>query len=598
MAVQQTIRSAQRAPVVRVAYRPAIVVASLLVLVACGGAEPGPTPPAADTTPPTIQATSPAASASAVAPPAAITVTFSEPIDAATVTTASFTVNAAGVPVAGSVSASGVMASFVPAAPLAAGTAYTANVSAAVKDAAGNPLATALAWSFTTAASVTLKTWSAPVLLETADGPASQPVVAATSEDLPSTATQATAVWVQHDGTQPSIYANRFRDGVWQGAELVENDTVIGNISAGGVSSPRVAMGAFGRAVITWIHDDGNAGYSIWGAVHDEIFPAVDARQLSFGSNASDPQLSFDGTGHEVFNVWTQYDAGRPPASYRITQRQFLFVPCESFLPCAWDPLNVGWRSTTLIETDPNDAIAPQVSGFGSGGAVVVWGKAQGLFGLELWANTHSTAGGWASPVRVNPGSANRAEQHAVAAASDGSAITVWIESVAGRRTVFASRLSGTTWSTPQSFDDASAGQADAPQVVVDAAGNSLIVWVQFGGGAWDLYARRCPPGALPACSAPQKIGNLPGNAAAPRIAAAPNGDAIVVWQQTDASGQRSIYASNYTAAAASWSASPALIDAGAGGAQVAIDKRGIGTVVWSKFDAAGKSNIYASRFR
>ena len=597
MAAQQTPRSARRQPVLQAAFGTAIVVANLL-LAACGGAGTEATPPAADTTPPTIQATSPAASASAVALPAAITVTFSEPIDAATVTTASFTVSVASVPVAGSVSASGVMASFVPAAPLAAGTAYSASISAAVKDAAGNPLATTLAWSFTTATAVASKAWSAPVLLETADGPASQPVVAATREDLPTQTTQATAVWVQHDGTQASIYANRFRDGVWEGAELVENDTAIGNISAGGVSSPRVAMGAFGRAVITWIHDDGNAGYSIWGTVHDQIFPGVDARQLSFGSNASDPQLSFDGTGHEVFNVWTQYDAGRPPPAYRITQRQFLFVPCESFLPCAWDPLDVGWRSTTLIETDPNDAIAPQVSGFGSSGAVVVWGKAQGLFGLELWANTHSGAGGWASPVRVNPGSANRAEQPAVAAAFDGSAISVWIESVAGRKTVFASQLSGAAWSMPQSFDDASAGQADAPQLVVDANGNSLIVWVQLVGGAWDLYARRCPPGPLSGCSAPRRIGNLSGSAALPRIAGAPNGDAIVVWQQTDAAGQRSIYASNYTAAAGSWSAGPALIDTGAGGAQVAVDKRGIGTVVWSKFDAAGKSNIYASRFR
>lgn len=598
MAARQTTRSAQQQPTLRATFATGIVAASLLLLAACGGAENGQAPAAADTTPPTIQATSPAASASAVAPPATITVTFSEPIDAATLTTASFTVNAAGAPLAGSVSASGVMASFVPAAPLAAGTVYTASVSAAVKDAAGNPLASALAWSFTTAAAVVSRVWSAPVLLETADGPASQPVVAATTEDLPTLTAQATAVWVQHDGTQASIYANRFRDGVWQGAELVENDTAIGNISAGGVGSPRVAMGAFGRAVITWIHDDGNAGYSIWGNVYDGIFPGVDARQLTFGGNASDPQLSFDGAGHEVFTVWTQYDAGRLPASYRITQRQFLFVPCESFVPCVWDPLDVGWRSTTLIETHPYDAITPQVSGFGTSGAVAVWSKAQGLFGLELWANTHTRAGGWASAVRVNPGSGNRAEQPAVAAAFDGSAIAVWIESVAGRKTVFASRLSSTGWSAPQTFDDASASQADVPQLVVDGNGNTLIVWLQLGGGTWNLYARRCPAGALSGCSAPEKIESLAGNSELPRIAGAPNGDAIVVWQQADAAGQRSIHASNYSAAAGSWSASPALIDVGAGGAQVAIDKRGIGTVVWSKFDAAGKSNIYASRFR
>ena len=36
----------------------------------------------------------------------------------------------------------------------------------------------------------------------------------------------------------------------------------------------------------------------------------------------------------------------------------------------------------------------------------------------------------------------------------------------------------------------------------------------------------------------------------------------------------------------------------GVSGAQVAIDKGGIATAVWSKPDAAGKPSIYASRYR
>jgi hypothetical protein len=41
---------------------------------------------------------------------------------------------------------------------------------------------------------------------------------------------------------QPSVYANRLVSGVWQGATLLENDTVVGGASAGGVSAPRVRM--------------------------------------------------------------------------------------------------------------------------------------------------------------------------------------------------------------------------------------------------------------------------------------------------------------------------------------------------------------------
>ena len=362
-------------------------------------------------------------------------------MDAASLSAATFTLSAAGAAgaaagatVAGSVSASRGTASFTPAAALTAGTLYTATVSVGAKDAAGNALVAAHGWSFTTVASVAANAWSVPVLLETADGQAGLPAIAATIEDVPSSAAQAIAVWIQHDGTQMSVYANRFREGVWQGAVLVEDATAVSRVSAGGAGSPQVAMGAFGRAVMTWIFDDGNAGYSVWGNVYDPIppqpatplpFASANAGQLSFGGNASDPQVGFDGSGFDAFTVWTQ------------------LVACR-----------------------------------------------------------------------------------------------------------------------------------------------------------WHLHARHCPPGALAACGAAQKIESLAGNAELPRLAGAPNGDAIVVWQQAEAGGgSSSIYAHHYSAAGASWAATPALIDANAGGAQIAMDKRGRASVVWSKQNDAAKTNIYASRF-
>ena len=581
------------------------------LIAACGGGSGGGAPPAADTTPPTALSNVPLNSASQVATQTVVSVTFSEAMDAASLSAATFTLRAAGAAasatVPGSVSASGSTASFTPAAALTAGTLYTATVSVAAKDAAGNALVAAHAWSFTTVASAVAKAWSVPVLLETADGQAGSPAIAATIEDVPTTAAQATAVWIQHDGTQMSVYANRFRDGVWQGAVLAEDATAVSRLSAGGAGSPQVAMGAFGRAVMTWIFDDGNAGYSVWGNVYDPIppqpantlpFASANARQLSFGGNAADPQVGFDGSGFDAFTVWTQYDEGRPPAAYRIAQRPYLFVPCDVIPGCVWKDGDFGWRSTSLVETNPYDAISPQVSGHGSGNAVAVWPQSDGRFGvMPLWANTHTKAGGWASPVQVNPGANTMASSAVVAAAANGSAIALWVESVVGRNTIFASRLSGSVWSAPIMFADSAVGAADTPQVVFDASGAATIVWTQLVASGWHLHARHCPPGALAACGAAQKIEPLAGNAERPRLAGAPNGDAIVVWQQAEAGGgPRSIYAQHYSAAGASWGAAPALIDANADGAQIAMDKRGKATVVWTKYEA-GKTNIYASRF-
>jgi phosphatidylinositol-3-phosphatase len=107
------------------------------------------TPP--DTTPPTITSTSPAASAINVATTSAISVTFSEAMDSATIT--SLTFFASGV--SGSIQFSGTTATFRPSSALSASTTYTVTVTTGVKDVAGNPLGSNRVWSFMTAAQQT-----------------------------------------------------------------------------------------------------------------------------------------------------------------------------------------------------------------------------------------------------------------------------------------------------------------------------------------------------------------------------------------------------------------------------------------------------------
>jgi len=101
-----------------------------------------------DTTAPTVVSTSPADGASDVAVGTTVTATFSEAMKASTITTSSFTLDG----VAGSVSYNSgtYTATFTPSAHLSYNTTYTANLSTAITDAAGNPLASAYSWSFDT----------------------------------------------------------------------------------------------------------------------------------------------------------------------------------------------------------------------------------------------------------------------------------------------------------------------------------------------------------------------------------------------------------------------------------------------------------------
>jgi hypothetical protein len=107
---------------------------------------------APDTTPPTVSFTVPANAATGVPINQKVSATFSEAMDPATITTATFTLKQGATPVAGTVSYIGQTATFTPSSNLVANTTYTATITTGAKDLAGNALASNYAWSFTTAA--------------------------------------------------------------------------------------------------------------------------------------------------------------------------------------------------------------------------------------------------------------------------------------------------------------------------------------------------------------------------------------------------------------------------------------------------------------
>ncbi len=106
-----------------------------------------------DTTPPTVTATTPADGATGVATTAAVTATFSEAMDPATIGASTFELRTAGgalVPAAVSYNALTNVATLTPSAALTGLATYTATVTVGVKDLAGNALAAPKVWSFTT----------------------------------------------------------------------------------------------------------------------------------------------------------------------------------------------------------------------------------------------------------------------------------------------------------------------------------------------------------------------------------------------------------------------------------------------------------------
>jgi methionine-rich copper-binding protein CopC len=108
----------------------------------------------ADTTPPTVTSVVPATGTSGVALNTTVKVTFSEPMDGATITTSTFTLRntATSALITATVAYDGTTnsATLTPSAPLASNTGYTVTVTTGAKDAAGNALASSFTSTFTT----------------------------------------------------------------------------------------------------------------------------------------------------------------------------------------------------------------------------------------------------------------------------------------------------------------------------------------------------------------------------------------------------------------------------------------------------------------
>src|SRR3569832_383537 len=193
---------------------------------------------------PTVRSTNPGDAATAVAINHKITATFSEPMDAATMTGTTFTVLQGTSPVSGTVAyaAAADTVTFTPAANLAPSVPFTATLTTGVRDLSGNALAANKSWSFTTGATADT---AAPTVSATdpadlaVDVPTNRPVTANFSEAMdPATITTASFTV-----TGPGATAVAGAVG-YNAATGVATFTPTGSLAAGPLITATIATGA------------------------------------------------------------------------------------------------------------------------------------------------------------------------------------------------------------------------------------------------------------------------------------------------------------------------------------------------------------------
>ena len=238
------------------------------------------------------------------------------------------------------------------------------------------------------------------------------------------------------------------------------------------------------------------------------------------------------------------------------------------------------WLAPRDLSLPGGSAESPQVALDAAGNALVVWYRWSGQVSV-VQAAEHRAGGTWGAPRNLSPpGSAAYYPQLAVNAAGD--AVAVWVgSSETGANVVqAAARSGGGAWGRAE---DLAAG--NDPRVALAPDGTAVAVWERFDGATSVVQAAIRPPGWP--WSAPRDLSAPGAYAAYQQVALDHHGNAVAVWRRFDGANwivQAAAYPSG-----GGWSAPQSLSAPGqdAEAPQVALDRYGNAIAVWRRFDGA-----------
>jgi len=344
----------------------------------------------------------------------------------------------------------------------------------------------------------------------------------------------AVIVWSQYDGSNYQIFKSEYRSGTWtHPASLTDN------ISPDGQNAdyPQVAMDDNGNAVIVWRQFDGS-NYQIFKSEYRSgtwTHPASLSDNISpDGQHASNPQVAMDDNGNAVI-VWTQFDGN----NYQIFKSEYRSG--------TWThPASL----SDNISPDGQHASSPQVAMDDNGNAIIVWSQYDGN-GIDQIFKSEYRSGTWTHPASLSD-NISPDGQHAyypqVAMDDNGNAVIVWRQSDGSNTQIFKSEYRSGTWTHPISLSDniSPDGQdASNPQVATDDNGNAVIVWTQYDGSNWQVFKSEYRSGTWTHPASLADNISPDGSASDPQVAMDDNGNAVIVWRQSDGSYDQ-IFKSEY----------------------------------------------------
>ncbi|MGE0027634.1 MAG: PKD domain-containing protein [Thermoleophilia bacterium] len=343
--------------------------------------------------------------------------------------------------------------------------------------------------------------------------------------------------------------------------------------SLGSGTVPRLAMNAAGRAVV--IYRD--AGGTVSAAVRDDAAGSWSAPVALTASPVPAGvvlRVALDAAGDAVA-VWNTsggtIEAAARAAGGAWGATEVLCAACD--------------KPALAVDADGN-AVAAWVRG--SRGESRIRPAAPGF--VSAWGGAT-----WATPVNVIPAQPQLA--------MDGRGTTLMVFRDQGGTTISAIARPGSgghfavgaSWSVPQVLS-IPGDNVDQPQVVMDSAGDAVVVWRHVTGPATVQAVSRAADDPWSGWTAPQNLMVTASPVANPQVSANAAGDVAVVWEQATATA---VMASVRPASAGATGAFPAATELASGATAevapaVAVDAAGNAAAAWRE-DGASTSAVRAT---
>ena len=206
------------------------------------------------------------------------------------------------------------------------------------------------------------------------------------------------------------------------------------------------------------------------------------------------------------------------------------------------------WGTAAPIEPETSipfhDAYHPRFAFDGSGNGMAVWQQSDGSR-FKIWANRYVPGSGWGSATLIEPADAGDSQFPQIAWDGSGNAMAVWQQNDGTQYNIWANRyVPGSAWGSETLIETIDAGNSGFPQIAFDGSGNALVLWEQFDGTQYNIWANRYVTGS--GWGFPTRVDPAhPGNSMTPQIAFDGNGDAMAVWTQANGT-QFNIWVNGY----------------------------------------------------